>query len=448
MGRILKELDTKQLLSIALPISVQSLIQSFLGMIDQVMIGQLGENVVAAVSLGGRPGFILIYTLSGITAAASIFASQYEGAGDKSRHAQVMRSTIFGCSFLALPFFLAAFFVPEILLNIFTNDAAVISVGTGYLRICSLSYIPLIFIMACSAVLRSTGNANLPMITGIIAVIVNTGLNALLIFGLFGCPAMGAEGAAIATVISYMIEAIILIVYMQKVAHCGNVLQAMKVRCSKDFIWTFFITALPAIGNELLWALGDSGYTMIYGRIGTEQLAAMALTFPVQGLTVGFFTGLSAAAGIIIGNLLGAGKDKQAYIASWDFFKLCIIGCVAMGLVIIAAAGLYTGFYNVNTQVRLLAKHLLIIFAFFLWIKVSNMVILGGVIRSGGQTKYTLFLDVLGTWGIGIPLGILGAFVFKLDIKIVYVLVSIEEIVRLSLGLIRVKSKKWMKKLV
>ena len=119
-----------------------------------------------------------------------------------------------------------------------------------------------------------------------------------------------------------------------------------------------------------------------------------------------------------------------------------------MGLVIIAAAGLYTGFYNVNMQVRLLAKHLLIIFAFFLWIKVSNMVILGGVIRSGGQTKYTLFLDVLGTWGIGIPLGILGAFVFKLDIKIVYVLVSIEEIVRLSLGLIRVKSKKWMKKLV
>ncbi|MBQ2294097.1 MAG: hypothetical protein II258_01850, partial [Spirochaetales bacterium] len=194
MGVILKELDTKKLLSIALPVSVQSLIQSFLGMIDQMMIGQLGENIVAAVSLGGRPGFILIYTLSGITAAASIFASQYEGARDKSRHAQVMRSTIFGCLLITLPFLLLAIFIPEILLKAFTTDTAVISAGTGYLKICSLSYIPLIFIMACSAILRSTGEANLPMITGIVAVAVNTMLNAILIFGMFSVPALGAEG--------------------------------------------------------------------------------------------------------------------------------------------------------------------------------------------------------------------------------------------------------------
>ena len=447
MGVILKELDTKKLLSIALPVSVQSLIQSFLGMIDQMMIGQLGESTVAAVSLGGRPGFILIYTLSGITAAASIFASQYEGAGDKSRHAQVMRSTIFGCLLITLPFLLSAIFIPEILLKAFTTDTAVISAGTGYLKICSLSYIPLIFIMACSAILRSTGKANIPMITGIVAVILNTGLNAVLIFGLLGFPAFGVEGAAVATVISYLIEAIILVIYMQKKSHGGNVVQAFKVRCPKDFIWAFFTTALPAIGNELLWAVGDAGYTAIYGRMGTEQLAAMTLTFPIQGLTVGFFSGLSAAAGIIIGSFLGGEKTERAYTASWDFFKLCIIGCVAMGVMIIVGSGLYVGFYNVSEEVRLLAKHLLVIFAFFLWVKVSNMVMLGGVLRSGGQTKYTLFLDVLGTWGIGIPLGIIAAFLLKLDIRLVYTIISIEEIVRLILGLARVKSKKWMKTL-
>ena len=411
------------------------------------MIGQLGESTVAAVSLGGRPGFILIYTLSGITAAASIFASQYEGAGDKSRHAQVMRSTIFGCLILTLPFFLASVFIPEALLKIFTSDAAVISSGISYLRICSLSYIPLIFIMACSAILRSTGKANIPMITGIVAVILNTGLNAVLIFGLLGFPAFGVEGAAVATVISYLIEAIILVIYMQKKSHGGNVVQAFKVRCPKDFIWAFFTTALPAIGNELLWAVGDAGYTAIYGRMGTEQLAAMTLTFPIQGLTVGFFSGLSAAAGIIIGSFLGGEKTERAYTASWDFFKLCIIGCVAMGVMIIVGSGLYVGFYNVSEEVRLLAKHLLVIFAFFLWVKVSNMVMLGGVLRSGGQTKYTLFLDVLGTWGIGIPLGIIAAFLLKLDIRLVYTIISIEEIVRLILGLARVKSKKWMKTL-
>ena len=448
MGRILKVLNTKKLLSIALPVSIQSLIQSSLGMIDQVMIGQLGETAVAAVSLAGRPGFILIYTLCGITVATSIFASQYEGAGDKSRHAQVMRSTIFGCLFFALPFLLAAFLMPQILLGFFTHDNAVICAGTGYLKICSISYIPLIFIMACSAMLRSTGKANIPMICGIVAVFVNTILNAVLIFGLLVFPTLGANGAAIATVISHVVEAIILIVYMQKIGHVGNVLQALKTRCPKEFIWTFFITVLPAIGNELLWALGDTGYAAIYGRMGTNQLAAMTLTFPIQCLTVGFFSGFSTAAGIIIGNFLGGEKTKQAYIASWDFLKLCIIGCIGMGMLIVAFSGLYVRFYNVSEEVRLLTKQLLAIFAFFLWVKVSNMVMLGGVLRSGGQTKYTLFLDVLGTWGIGIPLGILGAFVFKLDMCLVYTLISIEECVRLILGLGIVKSKKWMKRLV
>lgn len=448
MGKILKQLDTKQLFAIALPVSVQSLIQSFLGMIDQVMIGQLGETTVAAVSLGCRPGFILVYTLSGITAAASIFASQYEGAEDRSQHAKVMRSTIFSCFLLTLPFFLSAIFVPDVLLRIFTSDTAVINAGASYLQICALSYIPLIFIMACSAILRSTGKANIPMITGIIAVFVNTGLNAVFIFGLLGCPAFGIKGAAAATVISYAVQAVILVVYMQRISHQGSVVASFKARCPKDFTKAFLVTALPAIGNELLWALGDSGYAAIYGRMGTQQLAAMTLTFPVQGLTIGFFSGLSAAAGIIIGNLLGAEKTEEAYTAAWDFFKLCIVGCTAMGLIMIACTKLYTGFYNVSEGVRTMANQLLIIFAFFLWIKVANMVMLGGVIRSGGQTHYTLFLDILGTWGIGIPLGIIGAFVLKADIRIVYTLVSIEEAVRLILGLIRVKSKKWMQRIV
>jgi Na+-driven multidrug efflux pump len=119
-----------------------------------------------------------------------------------------------------------------------------------------------------------------------------------------------------------------------------------------------------------------------------------------------------------------------------------------MGVILVACTGLYVSFYNVSSEVAKLAKQLLIIFAFFLWVKVSNMVVLGGVIRSGGQTKYTLFLDVLGTWGIGIPLGIIAAFLLKLDIRLVYTIISIEEIVRLILGLTRVKSKKWMKTLV
>ena len=178
--------------------------------------------------------------------------------------------------------------------------------------------------------------------------------------------------------------------------------------------------------------------------MSTVSLAAMTLTFPIQGMSVGFFSGLAAAAGVIIGNNLGAKKTKEAYTLAWDFFKLCVIGCLILGLIIVLFGSIYLNFYNVADEVKTYTKSLLVIFACFLWVKVSNMVMLGGVLRSGGKTRYTLILDLIGTWGIGIPLGLISAFVFKWNILLVYTAICIEEIIRLALGLMKVKSKDWI----
>lgn len=437
----------RNLISIALPVSMQSLIQSVLGMIDQIMIGQLGSGAVAAVSLGGRPCFVMLYALGGIAAAASIFASQYEGARDSGRHANVMRATLSGAFVITVPFLVLSVFFPEILLSVFTRDAEVISVGKSYLQINAAGYIPLMVTVSCSAVLRSTGYTQVPLVTGFISVAVNTALNALLIFGLCGFPEMGSNGAAIATVIARTAECVILIAFMQKKKHPASIQNALSCRNEIPFARLFYITALPAIGNELIWALGDAGYTAIYGRLGTAQLAAMTLTFPVQGLTIGFFSGLSAATGILIGNVLGAGNFDGAYRMAWKFIRTSIALCLIMTAVLFALARFYISLYKVEEQTGIYAQQLLYIFACYLWIKVCNMVIGSGILRSGGKTKYTLFLDVLGTWGIGIPLGLLGAAVFKLEVTHVYALLSLEEAVRFVLGLARIKSRKWMQNL-
>lgn len=443
-GKLIKQLNFKTLFSIALPISIQSLLQSSLGMIDQIMIGQLGETAVASVNLGTRLMFIMVYSLSGISAVSSIYTSQYEGAGTKEKHSAVMKITILEGLLCVLPFLIAGLFFPQQIVRIFSEDNTVIQKGANYLFITAFGFIPKLFSISISAILRCTGKAKITLITGLSSVALNTLLNLIFIFGFGPIKAHGVEGAAIATVIAIFIEATINIIYLEKTKHPSRLSLAIKAKADKGFYKKFAITTLPAIGNECFWALGDAIYSGIYGHMSTVSLAAITLTFPIQGMSVGFFSGLSAAAGVIIGNNLGAKKTKEAYTLAWDFFKLCIIGCGIIGILIVLFGSVYLKFYNVTDEVKLYTKSLLAIFACYLWVKVSNMVMLGGVLRSGGKTRYTLILDLIGTWGIGIPLGFLCAFVFKWNILMVYTAINIEEVIRLTLGLIKVKSKDWI----
>ena len=408
------------------------------------MIGQLGETAVASVNLGTRLMFIMVYSLSGISAVSSIYTSQYEGAGTKEKHSAVMKITILEGLLCVLPFLIAGLFFPQQIVRIFSEDNTVIQKGANYLFITAFGFIPKLFSISISAILRCTGKAKITLITGLSSVAINTVLNLIFIFGFGPIKAHGVEGAAIATVIAIFIEATINIIYLEKTKHPSRLSLAIKAKADKGFYKKFAITTLPAIGNECFWALGDAIYSGIYGHMSTISLAAMTLTFPIQGMSVGFFSGLSAAAGVIIGNNLGAKKTKEAYTLAWDFFKLCIIGCGIIGILIVLFGSVYLKFYNVTDEVKLYTKSLLAIFACYLWVKVSNMVMLGGVLRSGGKTRYTLILDLIGTWGIGIPLGFLCAFVFKWNILMVYTAINIEEVIRLTLGLIKVKSKDWI----
>lgn len=433
----------KAVLAVALPISFQSLIQSGLSMIDQMMIGQSGEAAIAGVGLGGTISFILMITLGGVVTGGSIFMAQYYGAQDNGSIQKTMVTTTKLGILIALLTGGSAALWPEGLLSIFTKDAVVIHAGAQYIRIIAFSYLPMFLIMNFSSLLRNTGHMKVPMYTGIASVALNTVLNYLLIFGFFGLPALGIQGAALATLLTRYLEATLLFALLirQGSSYLPNLEQFLHFDLAFDK--KFLLTVYPVFLNELIWVLGDAMYSVIYGHMGTSQMAAMTMTFPVQGMFIGLFTGLSSAAGILIGNALGQGDVKSAGLKARQLLNLTLVGGVGVSVIIIGLAPLYVSFYTVSTNAAHMANQLLTVFGIVLWMKVSNMVLGNGILRSGGQTKFTFYVDVLGLWGLGVPLGFLGAFYFKLNISGVYLLIALEELFRLALCLYRLKGNKW-----
>lgn len=437
----------KAVIAIALPISLQSLIQSGLSMIDQMMIGQSGEAAIAGVGLGGTISFILMITLGGVVTGGSIFMAQFYGAKDSaSIQKTLVTTTKLGILIALITGGMAALW-PENLLSVFSKDSAVIEAGARYMRIIALSYLPMFLIMNFSSLLRNTGNVRLPMYTGIASVGLNTTLNYLLIFGAGSLPALGIEGAALATLLTRYLEATMLFVLLRRKdkAYLPSLSQCLRVDWTFDKM--FLLTVYPVFLNELIWVMGDAMYSVIYGHMGTSQMAAMTMTFPVQGMFIGLFTGLSSAAGMLIGNALGQGDVKAAGQKARQLMNLTLLGGIGVSVVIIGLAPLYVSFYTVSAEAAHMARQLLMVFGVVLWMKVANMVLGNGILRSGGQTKFTFYVDILGLWGIGVPLGFLAAFYFNLSIVGVYLLIAVEELVRLALCLYRLRGDKWQAKL-
>ena len=204
------------------------------------------------------------------------------------------------------------------------------------------------------------------------------------------------------------------------------------------------IIALPLLFNEFSWSVGENIYAAIYGRIGTEAVAAMTLTNPLQGMFIGMFTGISTAATVMTGKRLGRDEKEESYNIACYLTKVAAIGSIIVSFVLVSLSNWYVGLYEVETEVARTTKRIIFVLAVYLIVKILNMVVAGGVLRSGGKTKYTLYIDMLGTWVFGVPLGLLGAFVLKLPIEGVYALLSFEEVVRLFITFVIFKKKLWM----
>lgn len=434
----------KSLCKIAVPVTLQSMLQASFSIVDQIMIGQLGETNISAVGLGSNFSLIFSVVIGAVGAVAGILIAQFMGAEDKKEAwCSFDVSLICGIMISAL-FLLAAGAFPLQILGLYTEDMSIINTGAVYFRIVAFSYIPMAVSNILSAWLRCREHATIPFLASFGAVAVNTGLNYLLIFGKFGFPRMEIKGAAIATLISQLFNLVFIVIGFVVCNRRDGDKPVLSLRFKKITIRDYLVMIMPILVSEFLWSLGQNVESAVYGHLGTSNLAAYTLTGPIQGLIVGALSGLSAAAGVMVGKRLGRKEYDEAYAESKKIMYAGLAGSVVVASLLILLAGVYTGLYRVDNSVKELGKILLIVFALYAPVKVENMILSGGIIRSGGNTKIIMVIDIVGTWCIGIPLCLLAAYVFRWGIVGVYALLTTEEIFRLAVALVIFRKRKWM----
>ena len=426
-------------MKIAVPVALQAMLQSSFSMIDQVMVGQLGKTAIAAVEVGGKPGFVFAFVSGAVATVTGIMVSQYMGKEDEEKVDVSMSVNLLVMLAIALLTTLACLIFPGKLTGIFTGDEAVIRTGAEYVRILALVY-PLSGIASILAVqIRCKDHSEYPLYISAAAAVVNTALNFALIFGHFGAPALGVKGAAIASVVSQVVNLGLMIYFYNKINRFR-----FSLKMNRAEVWQYVTILFPIVFNEFMWTVGQNVNTFIYGHMGTDELAGMSLTGPVQGLSIGALSGLSQAAGILIGKRLGEQEYDKAYEESR---KLCLYGfagSVIMSVILVACRGLYVGLFKVDVNVAWIGELLLLAFAVLAPVKVQNMILGGGIIRSGGRTKYIMIIDLLGTWLVGVPLGLFTGLYLKLPIAWVYFILSQEELVRFIITVFMFRSRKWM----
>lgn len=437
----------KTVCDLAIPVTLQSMLQSSFSIVDQIMIGQLGTVSVAGVGLAGKFSSIYSVVISAIGAVAGIMIAQY--LGQKNKY-EVRRSF---CTNLILGTVIAALFMffcilfPERIMGLYTKDTATREEAGKYLAIVAGTFLPLAGATLLSTLFRCIEKARLPLYATIASALLNTGLNYVLIFGKLGFSPMGARGAAVATLISQCANLVLmLLMFPEKNSVLKKPEQDETEKAALN--WKQYLSMLlPILACEVLWSLGENVYAGIYGHMGTEATAAMTLINPIQGLVIGALCGLSQAAGVIVGKKLGNGDYSDAYKASKKLIFYGAVGSLILSGLVVLTAGFYVQIYRVEEVVKQLTVRILYAYALMAPFKVLNMILGGGIIRSGGRTKYVMFIDIIGTWCFGVPLGFLAAFVLKLSIPYVYFILSLEECVRFAISVGVFRRKKWMQQL-
>lgn len=433
-------------LAIAVPVGLQSMLQSSFSMVDQLMVGQLGSAAVAAVEVAGRPAFIYSVVVGAIAAIAGIMISQYLGMEDRELAFRSLWVNLTAASALALVFLAVSLLFPTELVALFLEDGQdILGPGRGYLLRIAWTYLPMGAASVLSVMIRCQGRAMWPLAAGLCSAAVNTCLNYGLIFGHGGLPAMGVLGAAWASVVSQVVNLLVILLMFLRLQ--GRELPRFSLSLGREgrreYLWMLF----PLLATELLWSLGQSLNTFIYGHISSASLAAMSMTGPVQGLFIGALSGVSQAAGILTGRRLGAGDYGAARREAARLTWYGAAGALVLSALLLLLRGPYVSLYRVEPEVRADAAALLSLFALLAPVKVSNMILGGGVLRSGGRTWYLAVIDITGTWLIGAPVGLIAAFVFHLPVTWVYFLLSLEEAARLLMELWVFRGQGWMRTL-
>jgi len=438
----------RKTIAITIPITLQALLNTSLNLVDNVMIGSLGQSSIAAVGLANKVFFVFTLLLFGIVSGSSILTAQYFGKNDIKNIRKVLGMSLIIGLIGSVLFVIPSLICPEIVMSIFTPNENTIKIGASYLAIAAISYPLTAITNVYIALLRGVNQVKAPVLVTLVSIFLKVILNYILIFGHLGMPALGVRGEAIATLIARVFECmcILSIVYLENGPAAAKLKELISI--NKEFMKLYFSTVSPVIINEFMWGLGVTIYSLVYGRMGDAAVAAVTIAQTVEQIITVIFQGISAATAVILGNELGANKLKDAEIHSRYFIILQFIFALIMGVVCFFIRIPLIRLFNVTDIVGVDISKCLIFFILYLPFKSFNWVNIVGILRSGGDTKAALTLDITGVWCVGIPLAYLGGILLGLPIYFVYAMVALEEIYKFIFGFRRYKKKIWLKNLV
>ena len=428
------------LFTIAIPISLQALLQNFVNMLDTVMIGRLGSVEIAAVGLGNQIFFILNMILFGITSGGGVFIAQFWGKKDLRGIRRSLGLMTLIAAFVALVFTVLGLLIPHQLIRIYSPDPEVVRVGGEYLRLACLSYIPTAISFSFTLALRSTERVKLPLVCTSVSLLTNAGANYLLIF----LAGLGVKGAAIATVFSRLVELVILLswTYSHGYEICGKLRELLGF--DWNFVFKYLKIAFPVIVNETFWGLGTSVYNGIYAHAGTDSFTAYSITGTISQLTWVFCMGFGNGIGVLIGKRIGEKKlDQARAYALRSMWFMPLVGAV-VGVLLLPLSKLLPFLFNVEPKIIKMATQILMILILIYPFNSFCMDWIVGVCRAGGDTVFSAASELIVLWGVAIPLGYVAAFVLHLPAPMIFLFLSSESIVKTIIGAIRVLSGKWL----
>ena len=388
--------------------------------------------------------FILNLVYTGISSGVIMLAAQYWGKKDTKTIEHIMGIGMQLSMFISSMFFIMAFFFPHILMRIFTNDINLITAGIPYLRMVSFSYLFMSFSQVYLCAMRSIERVHFSTVTNAVALILNIIFNAVFIFGLFGAPKLGILGVALATVIARGVEFTICVIdnFIPKAIHfhIKNILEVNKI-----LFFDFMKYSLPAFGNEIVWGVAFSMYSVIMGHLDSDIVAANAVVVVARNLgTVACF-GIADAGAIILGKSIGSGNTDTIKSDSSHFVKITSMSAVVGGIVIFLLRPVFFTMADLTPTAQSYLSIMLFINMYYIVGQAVNTALICGVFRSGGDSKWGFFCDIIDMWCYSVPLGFISAFVLKLPPMWVYFLICTDEFVKIPFVYKHYKSYKWLK---
>lgn len=433
-----------KILKLVIPIVIQNLLSAAVNSADVVMLNYVGQSSISAVSLASNYANVLFMVYYGLGTGASMLCAQYWGKKDLQPIRIVEGIALRFSILITLVFSSFALFSPRLMMQLFTKDAELITIGAGYLRVMSVTYLCWCIVEIYLSILRSIGRVTVSMCLNILAFVLNIFLNAVFIFGLFGAPKLGATGVAMATALSRIIELIGCII-VSLCSHDIRLNPAYMFLRNKLLVKDFIHLALPALLNDISWSVAFSMYSVILGHLGTDAVAANSLVIVVRNFGTVLCFGTASAGGILLGNVMGQGNLELARSYARKILKLTVITGAVGGVLILAVTPFVLHFASLTDTAMHYLKYMLLINSYYIMGAAVNTTLIAGVFRAGGDSRFGMICDTVDMWCYAVPLGFIAAFVFKLPVMVVYFLLCTDEFVKWPWVLKRYKSEKWLK---